>query len=196
MSTETPVTEELNSAAQPTQEAPEAKPSPLAFPEGSVVLITFGHPTTQEPLGALFVTKEGLLDFVGASPSNVGDAALLLLQYVTSTWFNLLVNNPRTRELSRLIQEAISQNSPNNTQVGGNHYKMAIEPWDFIAANNIPYLEGSAITYLTRHREKGGKADLEKAIHFIQKIISHDYSGFGVQPTAQKESANVPPKAP
>lgn len=62
--------------------------------------------------------------------------------------------------------------SANNVQHGGNHYKnKAIQPWDYIAANNIGYFEGTAIKYLTRWKEKGGVEDLKKAIHFIEKLI-------------------------
>lgn len=62
--------------------------------------------------------------------------------------------------------------SANDKQVDGDHYRTkAIQPWDYIEANGIPFLEGSAIKYLTRWRDKGGVADLRKAIHFIEKRI-------------------------
>jgi len=60
----------------------------------------------------------------------------------------------------------------NDIQHGGDHYKrQAIQPWDFIIANNIGFLEGNAIKYLTRWRAKGGLQDLEKARHYIDKLI-------------------------
>ena len=60
----------------------------------------------------------------------------------------------------------------NDIQIGGEHYKSkAIQPWDFISSNNIPFLEGSAIKYLTRWRDKGGIEDLKKAQHYVQKAI-------------------------
>lgn len=60
----------------------------------------------------------------------------------------------------------------NDKQQGGNHYKRkAIQPWDYIAANEIGFFEGSAIKYLTRWRDKGGIEDLRKANHFIEKLI-------------------------
>lgn len=59
----------------------------------------------------------------------------------------------------------------NKKQVGGEHYKkFAIEVWDFIVANNIPYLEGNAIKYIARWRGKGGIADIDKAIHYLEKL--------------------------
>ncbi len=57
-------------------------------------------------------------------------------------------------------------------QVAGDHYKkLKIQPIEFIHANNIPFAEGCAIKYLTRWRDKGGIADLEKAKHFIELLI-------------------------
>lgn len=62
--------------------------------------------------------------------------------------------------------------SANETQVAGRHYKdKAIQPWDYIARNGIGYLEGCAIKYLTRWRDKGGVQDLLKARHYIDKLI-------------------------
>lgn len=62
--------------------------------------------------------------------------------------------------------------SANSTQVAGDHYrKKAIQPWDYIAANDIGYFEGNAIKYLSRWKEKGGIDDLRKARHYIDKLI-------------------------
>ena len=62
--------------------------------------------------------------------------------------------------------------SANEEQHGGSHYKSkAIQPWDYIVANNIGYLEGCAIKYLSRWKDKGGIEDLRKARHFIEKLI-------------------------
>lgn len=59
-----------------------------------------------------------------------------------------------------------------NTQVSGDHYKsLKIQPIEFIHANGIPFAEGSVIKYVTRWRDKGGLADLEKAKHFLELLI-------------------------
>lgn len=61
-------------------------------------------------------------------------------------------------------------------QVGGSHYKdTKIQPVEYIKANNLDYFEGNAVKYITRHRVKGGRADLEKAIHYLQMILELDY---------------------
>jgi Protein of unknwon function (DUF3310) len=57
-------------------------------------------------------------------------------------------------------------------QIGGNHYKNnAIQPWTYITKNNIGYLEGNVIKYISRWREKGGIEDLRKVIHYTEKLI-------------------------
>lgn len=63
--------------------------------------------------------------------------------------------------------------TPLEVQVGGDHYKsMAIQPIEYIHANNIPFAEGSVIKYVSRWRAKNGIKDLEKARHFIDLLIS------------------------
>lgn len=59
----------------------------------------------------------------------------------------------------------------NEQQVGGNHYLTEIQPWDFILANNLPFLEGNIIKYICRYKEKGGVEDLYKANHYLKKLI-------------------------
>ena len=60
----------------------------------------------------------------------------------------------------------------NEHQIGGNHYASNdIQPWDYIIANNLGYLEGNIIKYTTRWRRKGGIYDLRKVIHYAEKLI-------------------------
>ena len=57
-------------------------------------------------------------------------------------------------------------------QIDGNHYKkMKIQVVEFCHANNIPFMEGAAIKYLCRWKDKDGLRDLEKAKHFIEMLI-------------------------
>ena len=59
-----------------------------------------------------------------------------------------------------------------NTQVGGDHYKkLKIQPVEYIYANNIGYMEGNIIKYVTRWRDKNGVADLLKARHYIDLLL-------------------------
>lgn len=57
-------------------------------------------------------------------------------------------------------------------QIGGDHYKtMKIQPAEFIEANGLSYLQGNAIKYICRFRDKNGVEDLEKAKHYIDMLI-------------------------
>ncbi len=57
-------------------------------------------------------------------------------------------------------------------QVGGDYYKkMKIQPIEFIHANNLPFIEGNVVKYITRWREKNGIKDLEKVKHYVDLLI-------------------------
>ena len=60
----------------------------------------------------------------------------------------------------------------NSRQPGGNHYKKRkIQPWDFIIQNGIGFLEGNIIKYVARYKDKNGIEDLEKAQHYLEKLM-------------------------
>jgi len=57
-------------------------------------------------------------------------------------------------------------------QVGGEHYKKhKIQPIEFIHANNLPFIEGNIVKYITRWRDKNGIKDLEKVKHYVDLLI-------------------------
>jgi hypothetical protein len=58
-------------------------------------------------------------------------------------------------------------------QVGGSHYKdMAIQPIEFILANNLAFCEGNIIKYTCRYKQKNGVEDLRKVIHYAEMLIA------------------------
>ncbi len=60
-------------------------------------------------------------------------------------------------------------------QEGGRHYKgLAIQPVEYIQKNGIGFMEGNAIKYLTRWRDKGGITDLKKAQHYVEMLIEFE----------------------
>jgi hypothetical protein len=62
--------------------------------------------------------------------------------------------------------------SANDQQIGGRHYiEKAVQPWDFIVANNMGYLEGCIVKYVSRYKDKNGVEDLIKASHYLDKLI-------------------------
>lgn len=61
-------------------------------------------------------------------------------------------------------------------QVAGSHYKtLAIQPAEYCQRNRLPYCESSVVRYVTRHREKNGRQDIEKAIHCLQLLLEIEY---------------------
>jgi hypothetical protein len=64
----------------------------------------------------------------------------------------------------------------NGSQVGGSHYtKLGIQPREYAIANGFNYDECNVLRYLTRHRKKNGRQDIEKAIHCLQLILESEY---------------------
>ena len=62
--------------------------------------------------------------------------------------------------------------SQNDKQVAGDHYKkLKIQTLDYIWANNLRYMEGNIIKYVTRWKDKGNEKDLLKAKHYLDKLL-------------------------
>lgn len=60
----------------------------------------------------------------------------------------------------------------NEKQIGGNHYKTALQHWDLLPALGFgpEYYVGQATKYIARWRKKHGVADLRKGQHFVEKL--------------------------
>jgi len=59
---------------------------------------------------------------------------------------------------------------PNSVQHGGDHYSSEYQHWDWVENNGIGYLEAAATKYVSRWRKKHGVVDLEKALHYVDKL--------------------------
>jgi hypothetical protein len=78
--------------------------------------------------------------------------------------------------------------SANDRQIGGYHYrKTGYQTWDYIELNGLGFLEGNAIKYVTRWRDKGGASDLDKAEHYVDKLTEMFLAG------TRKARCNVDP---
>ena len=61
-------------------------------------------------------------------------------------------------------------------QEGGEHYRSgSIQPIEFIHANNLGFMEGNVVKYVTRHLDKNGAEDLKKAKHYIELLLELEY---------------------
>lgn len=99
--------------------------------------------------------------------------------YMNDKAMSLAGLDPATEKKLAWIREQEAKNCAvkatsgiNEIQYGGSHYKnKAIQPWDYVVANNLGYLEGSIIKYVSRWKDKNGVEDLLKARHFLDKLI-------------------------
>ena len=67
--------------------------------------------------------------------------------------------------------------NPLERQVGGGHYKdLSIQPIEYILANKLGWCEGNIVKYITRHKQKGERKDIEKVIHYAQILLDTEYS--------------------
>ena len=78
----------------------------------------------------------------------------------------------------------MSTTKADDKQVGGSHYKAmnpAQEHWNLVVAYQWDYFTAQAIKYLMRWRAKNGVQDLEKARHFLDKLIEIEKSSVPVK---------------
>ena len=75
------------------------------------------------------------------------------------------------------------------TQIAGQHYKnQNIQPIEYILENELPFIEGNIVKYITRWREKGGIEDLKKVKHYVEILMEHE--------DAKRNKTTVPPVHP
>jgi hypothetical protein len=104
-------------------------------------------------------------------------------------------NDKAARALGWGPAEAKRAANPLDVQVAGDHYKsLKIQPVEYIHANQIPFIEGCVIKYVSRWKNKGGINDLQKAKHFIELLIELEIRKGVVnkaQPTTEKETSQT-----
>ena len=98
---------------------------------------------------------------------------------------NIFVESLNQKE--PVVEPLIEKPEPTNAlnvQVGGGHYKnFGIQPVEYIHANNLSFLEGNVVKYITRHKAKNGIEDIKKVIHYCQLIMELEYNQKEVKET-------------
>ena len=81
------------------------------------------------------------------------------------------------QEQSSFRKTNLKELGAKSKQIGGSHYKdCKIQPVDYIVQNDLTFLEGNVVKYITRHRRKGqGAKDIEKVINYCELILEMDY---------------------
>lgn len=93
-------------------------------------------------------------------------------------WDNMVQSYIDTEQILRPVEQTSEKKETAlDTQVGGSHYKnWKIQPIEFLQTNKVPPCEANVIKYICRHREKNGLEDLKKAKHYIDLLISLEYT--------------------
>jgi len=103
----------------------------------------------------------------------IKDGDINILDDITEGFtFPYHVNGITWKYVVKADEEAVEDSKALASQIGGSHYKdMAIQPVEYNHANNLPFIEGNVVKYVSRWRDKGGIADLNKAKHMIDLLI-------------------------
>ena len=84
----------------------------------------------------------------------------------TSKLFNMSKGNKVV-----ILEKGEEKNSDSEVHNPQRYNANNVECWDFIAKYELDYFVATAIKYVWRHKYKGGKQDLEKALEFLCKRI-------------------------
>ena len=71
------------------------------------------------------------------------------------------------------------------------HYgDSGIDVISFCQANNLDFMQGNVIKYITRYRKKNGLEDLRKAVEYINRILAAEYPEFEAVVRTKGEISN------
>lgn len=92
-------------------------------------------------------------------------------QRTVALWIRRLLNEDLS-DAEIIMSNTNEPKKANDVQVGGDHYRSRkIQHWDFVISHGYSYLPGQITKYLSRWRDKNGAQDVEKASHFLDKLI-------------------------
>jgi hypothetical protein len=85
-----------------------------------------------------------------------------------------LVDDNTSREELDMLRRPLEKEEVTNPK----HYnERKMEPLDYIIANELDFLEGNIVKYITRYTYKGGVNDLLKARTYLEKLIERERDG-------------------
>lgn len=75
---------------------------------------------------------------------------------------------------NEIIHSQVNENAgdPLNKEIGGEHYKSSYQPVVLMENVRMYACCANILKYVFRHRNKNGKQDLEKALHYCDLLVS------------------------
>jgi hypothetical protein len=125
--------------------------------------------------------EDGMIDMTGIGVTRFSAARGLKIQ-LNQPSRTRIGDDPHDRTVGQLEQELadgeVHRLSANERQVGGTHYGLGtIQHWDLAVMFGWNWAQYQITRYVMRYRAKNGLQDLEKAEHFIQKLIEEIRAG-------------------
>lgn len=63
-------------------------------------------------------------------------------------------------------------------QIGGSHYKsLQMQPIELIVKAELSYIQGNIVKYITRYKNKNGKEDIQKCMHYAELAVELNSCG-------------------
>lgn len=143
------------------------KPEPIHF-----------DPKDDEPNKEPFSTHEffkELFDDIGKFPFFAEKIPFGSATYYTQKKVRKHLKKVQGQSVPSKEAKEIINGGNDGHEVGGEHYKMAIEPWDYIQANGLGFDEGNIVKYASRHKQKNGAEDIRKIISYARHILKTQY---------------------
>ncbi|AXF52608.1 MAG: protein of unknown function DUF3310 [Caudoviricetes sp.] len=121
--------------------------------------------------GYKHLTEQEFIEFMGfdLEHDTHNNKRVVSIEKAKETLDSLIENGLKSKPgYGEDLNIAISMDNVNNPS----HYTQgSIEPIDYITANNLNFLEGNVVKYVTRYKHKNGLEDLKKAEFYLKRLI-------------------------
>ena len=81
----------------------------------------------------------------------------------------------KNNDIERYNQFAEKRRKEITDKTKPTYYGTGFDVIDFCQKNNLDFMQGNVIKYVTRYKGKNGKEDLLKAKEYIDRIIKENY---------------------
>ena len=81
----------------------------------------------------------------------------------------------KNNDIEKYNQFAEKRRKEIENKINPSYYGTGFDVIDFCQKNNLDFMQGNVIKYVTRYKEKNGKEDLLKARKYIDRIIKEKY---------------------
>ena len=81
----------------------------------------------------------------------------------------------KNNDIEKYNQFAEKRRKEITDKINPTYYGTGLDVIDFCQKNNLDFMQGNVIKYVTRYKEKNGKEDLLKAMKYIERMIKENY---------------------